>query len=60
MLTKVQILETINNLPEEITFDDLIDRLYVLQKIETGMSQSYSGQTKTTGQAKEILKEWLV
>jgi hypothetical protein len=59
MLTKVQLLETINNLPDEITFDDLLDRLLFLQKVETGMKQSLNGQTKTTEQAKEILKEWL-
>ena len=59
MLTKVQILETINNLPDEIAFDDLLDRLLFLQKIETGLDQSKKKQTKSMLEAHEILKEWL-
>jgi hypothetical protein len=59
MLTKVQLLKTINDLPDEIAFDDLLDRLIILQKVETGLDQSGKGKTKSTEEAKEILKEWL-
>ena len=60
MLTKIQLQETINNLPDKITFDDLLDRLLLLQKIETGIEQSENGQIRTTNQARKILKEWLL
>ncbi|MCO4294252.1 hypothetical protein NF867_15430 [Solitalea sp. MAHUQ-68] len=59
MLTKDQLLQTIKDLPETFSFDDLLDRILLLQKIEVGMEQSNSQQTLTTDQAKEKLKKWL-
>jgi hypothetical protein len=59
MFTKIQLLETINDLPEEIAFDDLLDRLMLLQKIENGYEQSINGKTKSTEEAKKVLREWL-
>ena len=59
MLIKNEVLKTIEELPEEFSFDDVIDRLLLLDKIETGLEQSYSGQTFTTDEAKEKLSKWL-
>ena len=57
MLTKTQLIQTIKDLPEQFSMDDLLDRIMLLQKIEVGLNQSASGQTYTTGQAKGILKK---
>jgi hypothetical protein len=43
MLTKNKVLETINNLLDRFSIDDLIDRIILLQKIETGEDQSENG-----------------
>jgi hypothetical protein len=59
MLTKVKLLETINDMPDQIVLDDLLDRIILLQKIEIGLEQSDNGHVKTDKEAKEILKEWL-
>ena len=59
MLTKTQLIETIKDLPEQFSLDDLLDKIMLLQKIEIGLDQSASEQTYTTGQAKGILKKWL-
>ncbi|UKJ09124.1 hypothetical protein [Solitalea lacus] len=59
MLTKEQLIQTIKDLPEKFSLDDLLDRIILLQKIEIGLEQSNSGQTLTTDQAKEKLKKWL-
>ena len=59
MLTKTQLLNSIKDLPEKFSFDDLIDRIILLQKIESGLEQSASGKTSSTKVAKEKLKKWL-
>jgi len=48
MLIKNEVLKSIEELPEEFSFDDVLDRLLLLDKIETGLEQSYSGQAFTT------------
>ncbi len=59
MLTKKRVLQTINDLPDKFSIEDLFDRIILLQKIETGLEQSKSGKTQTTEQVKEKLKKWL-
>ena len=59
MLIREKVIETIQSLPPEFSLDDLVERLIVLQKIETGLRQVEEGKTKTTAQAKEDLKKWL-
>lgn len=59
MLTKEKLLSTIKDLPDKFSFDDLLDRIILLNKIEIGIEQSIAGQTKSTKQAKEKLKKWL-
>lgn len=58
-MTKKKLLETIKDLPEKFSIDELLDRVILTQKVEIGLSQSASGQTKTTTQAKSRLKKWL-
>jgi len=59
MLTKKRLLQTINDLPDKFSIDDLFDRVILLQKIEIGLEQSKSGKTQTTEEIKEKLKKWL-
>ena len=59
MLTKTMLLKSIKDLPDKFSFDDLLDRIVLLQKIEIGLEQSNAGQTKSTAKAKEKLKKWL-
>ena len=59
MLTKTQLLQTIKNLPEKFSMDDLLDRIMLIEKIEVGLDQSHAGQTLTTEKAKEKLQTWL-
>ncbi|MBE9480899.1 MAG: hypothetical protein IMY69_04290 [Bacteroidetes bacterium] len=59
MITKNKLMQTIKDLPEKFTFDDLLDRIILLHKIEIGLQQSENGQIYTTDQAKEKLKKWL-
>ncbi len=59
MITKKTLMQTLENLPDKFTLDDLLDRILILQKIDIGMEQSRAGRTQTTEQAKEKLKKWL-
>ncbi len=59
MITKKTLMQTLENLPDKFSLDDLLDRIILLQKIDIGMEQSEAGQTHTTDQAKEKLKKWL-
>lgn len=44
MLTKENIISTINNLEEPIELDDILDKILLLEKIEKGIEQSENGQ----------------
>lgn len=59
MLTKTQLIQTIKDLPEKFSMEDLLDRIMLIQKIEIGIEQSNSGQTLSTKEAKEKLNKWL-
>jgi hypothetical protein len=58
-LEKKKVLNTINDLPDTFSIDEMIDRIILLQKIETGLEQSAKGETVTTVEAKSRLKKWL-
>ena len=60
MLTKELILETIKNMPEE-NFDDidiLLERLVMLDKIQTGIEQADRGELIPLEEIIKEMKEW--
>jgi len=60
MLTKEKLIETIKELPDSFSVEDLFERIIFLQKIEIGLEQSKSGQVHTTEESRERLKKWLL
>ena len=59
MITKEKLIQTINDLPDSFSIDDLFDRVILLQKIEMGLEQSKSGDVHSTKEAKIKLEKWL-
>lgn len=59
MITKSKLISTINELPNKFSFDDVIDKIVLLQKIEMGLEDSKNKRTFTTEEAKVKLKKWL-
>jgi predicted transcriptional regulator len=59
MINKEQLIKSISSLPDKFSFDDLLDRIILLDKIETGLTQSEKGEINTTEQAKQKLSKWL-
>ena len=58
MITKEKAIEAIKSLPEEFSIEELMDRLILLNKIETGIRQAARGETYTSDQAKRMVTEW--
>ena len=59
MPTKTQVFSTVEKMPEQFSIDQLIDKLIFIDKVETGLKQSESGNVNTKEQAKEKLSKWL-
>jgi hypothetical protein len=60
MLTKEKIITTINNLQEPITFDDVLDNIILLDKIQKGLEQSESGRVISDEELDKRIESWLV
>jgi hypothetical protein len=59
MLTKEKLLKTVQELPDNFSIDDFLDKIMLLQKIEIGLEQSRNGETFSTEEAKVRLQKWL-
>lgn len=60
MLSKEKILQTVKNLPENFSIEELFERIILLQKIDIGIEQSKTDKVFNTRQARERLKRWLL
>lgn len=60
MISKTTVIETIQQLPEEFSIDELIERLIVVQKIEEGRQQIKAGYIVSEKDVNEMMKKWLV
>lgn len=52
---KEEAIKLIQNLPDEITWDDLIYEFYVKEKIERGLNDIKNGNTVPLEEAEKIL-----
>ena len=59
MITKTQIINSLDKLPENLTIDQVIDQLIFIEKIQKGMDDSANGRINTKEEAKQKLKRWL-
>jgi len=59
MLTKTKVLESMKQLPDNFTIDELIDHLVFIQKVEIGLEQSDKDQVSNTDEVKKKLDKWL-
>lgn len=56
---KESVIALVKDMPENTTLEDIMESLYIKQKILKGQKQLESGQFYTHEEAKEIMKEWL-
>ena len=59
MTTKSKIIHAMQNLPNTASFEDAMERLLFLAKIEKGLHQADSGQTVPHAVVKHKMKKWL-
>lgn len=59
MFSKTELIELITNLPDNFSFDELLDQILLLEKVELGLEQAKNGQTYSTEEAARKLQKWL-
>jgi predicted transcriptional regulator len=55
---KHRVLKAIEELPQDATFEDVMERLYFLYKIDKGLKQVEAGETISHEAAMERTKTW--
>lgn len=58
MLTKNTVRQSIDNLPDSFTIDELIDQLIFVEKVEEGIKQSDEGKTISNDDVKSMIEKW--
>lgn len=59
MLTRTQVNNIVENLPEKFSVDQLVEKLVFIEKVETGLNQSEQEKVNSKEQAKQKLSKWL-
>ena len=57
-MTKETILAAVQAMPEPIEFNELMERLILIEKIEQGREQSRLGQIVSHEEVKQRVKTW--
>ncbi|MBR8835223.1 MAG: hypothetical protein DSM106950_14650 [Stigonema ocellatum SAG 48.90 = DSM 106950] len=55
---KQKILKVLEEMPQDCTFTDVMERLYFLYKVEQGIAQVVAGDIISHAEAKERIKKW--
>jgi len=58
MLTKNSVRQSIDNLPDSFTIDELIEQLIFVEKVEEGIKQSNEGKTISNDDVKSMIEKW--
>lgn len=58
-MTKQNLAQLVEQLPENFSLEDVVGRIVLLYKIEKGLEQSELKNTVSTEEAREKLKIWL-
>ncbi len=59
MLTKEKIQNAVAQFPNEISLDDMIDRLILLDKVEQGLNDVKNGNVHHVEEVENRLQKWL-
>ncbi len=58
MLTKEILKEQIERFPDEFTIDELVEKLILIEKIETGNKQSERGNVISEQEMENEIEKW--
>ncbi len=59
MTTKEKIIQAVQTLPDDTSFEDAMERLLLLAKIERGIQQADAGELIPHEQVKARMAKWL-
>ena len=59
MITKTQLINSLDDLPENVTIDQVIDRLIYIEKVQKGIEDSKNGSVYSKEEAKKKLGKWI-
>jgi len=59
MTTKEKVIHAVEDLPASATFEDAMERLLFLAKVDRGLKQADAGQTVSHLEVRERMAEWL-
>ena len=59
MTVKEKMLKTVQELPDDASFEDAMERLFLLAKIERGIGQADQGDTVSHQAVKDRMAKWL-
>ena len=59
MLTRATVIQQIQQLPEQFSIDELMEKMLFLYKLETALEQSKKDQTVPNDQVKAKYQKWL-
>ncbi|MCG2591096.1 hypothetical protein [Rhodohalobacter sulfatireducens] len=59
MISKKNVIQGLEKLPDHFSIDDLLDQLLLIEKVELGLQQSKNNETVSTEEAKKKLDKWL-
>ena len=55
---KEKVISAIEQLPNNVTFEDVMEHIYFLQKIEIGLQQVAESETVSHAEAVKQMKTW--
>ena len=58
MLTKTILKQQIDSFPEQFSIDQLVERLILIEKIETGNKQSENGEIISESHLNKEIDQW--
>ena len=58
-IAKDNAIKAIQELPDEATYEDIMEKLYFMEKVAVGLKDIREGATVTHEEAKEHIRRWL-
>ena len=59
MTNKQKVLQAVQGLPENASYEDAMERLLFMAKVERGLQQADAGKTISHSKVKEKMRRWL-
>ena len=58
-MTKEKIHKAVDDMPDEFSVEDLLEKIIFLHKVERGLEQSDNGEVVSTEEARKKFSKWL-